>query len=68
MIKEKHSVVALRALEKAVRQARQTAAEKKLKVPVWEKGKIIYQDPREDLQQDVFLIPTLSPFRASSSE
>lgn len=53
MTEEKHSTIALKAMERAVVEARKSAAEKGLTVPVWKNGRIIQQDPREDSEQGV---------------
>lgn len=44
------SQVALRAMERAALSARRLAAEKKILLPIWRDGGIVYIDPREESQ------------------
>jgi len=37
----------MKAMQRASIEARRIAADKKLKMPIWENGKVIYIDPTE---------------------
>ena len=49
---DSETALALRAMERAARIARQRAAEKRVEIPVWRNGAVVFVDPKEGAQQD----------------
>ena len=52
MTMDAETALALKAMERTAGIARRRAAEKRVKIPVWRDGAVIYVDPNEESQED----------------